>query len=139
MERVGIPADEPRVTLTLGDHNPAEDRVSGIEAGNVKVIFRQGAGIKNPTEAGNWNVKVSTSQDVVDVESPNGDSFTTYRTISLNNKSGKRGSTLTATGAGFKNSTTATVFLDSNGDNEKQGAEVVLCDAAIGGTDTFDL
>ena len=66
------------------------------------------------------------------------DSFTTIRTLSLNNKSGKRGSTLTAKGAGFKNSTTATVFLDSNGDNEKQGAEVVLCDAPIGGTDTFE-
>ena len=138
VERVGIPADEPRVTLTLGDHNPAEELVSGIQAGNVKVIFRQAAGIKNPTEAGNWNVKVSTSQDVVDVKSPDGaSSFTTYRTLSLNNKSGKRGSTLTATGAGFKNSTTATVFLDSNGDKMKQGAEVVLCDAAIDGTDTF--
>ena len=138
VERVGTPADEPRITLTLGDHDPADDRVSGIEAGNVKVIFRQGAGIKNPTEAGIWSVFVSTSQDVVDVKSPDGDSFTTIRTISLNNKSGKRGSTLTAKGAGFKNSTTATVFLDSNGDNEKQGAEVVLCDAPIGGADTFE-
>ena len=137
VERVGIPADEPRVTLTLGDHNPAEEHVSGIEAGNVKVIFRQAAGIKNPTEAGTWNVIVSTSQDSVDVKSDDDDSFKTYRTISLNNKSGKRGSTLTATGAGFKNSTTATVFLDSNGDKTKQGAEVVLCDAAIDGTDTF--
>ena len=136
VERVGIPADEPRVTLTLGDHNPAEEHVSGIEAGNVKVIFRQAAGIKNPTEAGTWNVKVSTSQDSVGV-SPDDDSFKTYRTLSLNNKSGKRGSTLTATGAGFKNSTTATVFLDSNGDKTKQGAEVVLCDAAIDSTDTF--
>ena len=137
VERVGIPADEPRVTLTLGDHNPAEEHVSGIEAGNVKVIFRQAAGIKNPTEAGTWNVIVSTSQDSVDVKSPDDDSFKTYRTLSLNNKSGKRGSTLTATGAGFKNSTTATVFLDSNGDKTKQGAEVVLCDAAIDSTDTF--
>ena len=123
VERVGIPADEPRITLTLGDHNPAEELVSGIEAGNVKVIFRQAAGIKNPTEAGNWRVKVWTSQDVADdVRSPKGaDSFTTYRTLSLNNKSGKRGSTLTATGAGFKNSTTATVFLDSNGRQNETG------------------
>ena len=72
VERVGTPADEPRVTLTLGDHNPAEALVKGIKAGNVKVIFRQAAGIKNPTEAGTWNVFVSTSKDVVDVKSPDG-------------------------------------------------------------------
>ena len=137
VERVGIPADEPRVTLTLGDHNPAEELVSGIEAGMVSVIFRQAAGIKNPTEAGTWNVKVTTNKSDGYVPSSDDNSFKTYRTLSLNNKSGKRGSTLTATGAGFKNSTTATVFLDSNGDKKKQGAEVVLCDAAIGSTDTF--
>ena len=137
VERVGIPADEPRVTLTLGDHNPAEDLVSGIEAGEVSVIFRQGAGIKNPTEAGTWNVIVWTNKDVARMKSHNDDSFKTKRTISLNDDVGTRGSTITVDGAGFKNSTTATVFLDTNGNKTRDGAEVVLCDAAIGRDDTF--
>ena len=139
VERVGIPADDPKVTLTLGDHNPAEEIVSGIKEGKVTVIFRQAAGLKNPTEAGEYRVKVSTSEDTAVESSDKGaNSFSFDRTIGLNNKKGKRGSTLTATGAGFKDSTTATVFLDSNGDKKKQGSEVVLCDAAIGKTDTFE-
>ena len=150
--RVGTPADEPRIMLTIGDHNPADGAVGGIAAGLVSVVFRQGAGIKNPTEQGTWNVKVATSQDPpVDgkyVTSFDNRSFKTIRTISLNAKSGKRGSTITVNGAGFKNSTTATVFLDEEvmdaegmgtgkGNGKKEPAEVVLCDAPIDGTDTF--
>ena len=52
VERVGTPADEPRITLTLGDHDPADDRVSGIEAGNVKVIFRQAPGSRTRLKRG---------------------------------------------------------------------------------------
>ena len=137
VERVGIPADEPRITLTLGDHNPADDVVSGIEAGMVSVIFRQSAGIKNPTEAGTWNVKVTTSKSDGDVLSQDIDSFETFRTVSLNDDNGTRGSTITVKGAGFKNSTTATVFLDTNENDTRDGAEVVLCDASIGRDDTF--
>ena len=143
VQRVGTPADEPRVTLIIGDHDPAEDKVAGVQAGPVSVIFRQGAGIKNPTEAGTWNVKVETNKNPGFVKSKDDYSFKTYRTISLNAKSGKRESTITVSGAGFKNSTTATVFLDKvdpetmmpNG--KKEPAEVVLCDAAIDSTDTF--
>ena len=142
VEFVGVPADEPRVTLTVGDHDP-QDTVDGIGAGKVSVIFRQGAGIKNPTEAGTWNVRVSTSKNSSSNDRDDDATtlalrgFKTYRTIGLNKKSGTRGSTITVNGAGFKNSTTATVFLDEDGDGEKQPAEVVLCDAAIDGTDTF--
>ena len=155
---VGTPPDEPRITLTVGDHDPLVESVAGLAPGVVSIVFRQGAGIKNPTEAGTWNARVTTSvnspdndrkQDVVSVGER---SFETIRTVSLNAKSGKRGSTLTVTGAGFKNSTTATVFLDEEvfleddegtrtgtgkGNGKKEPAEVVLCDAAIGGTDTF--
>ena len=137
VEYVGVPADEPKVTLTVGDHDPNVDNVRGIGAGKVSVIFRQGAGIKNPTEAGTWNVKVETSKDTKPVSSLAERGFATIRTIGLNKKSGTRGSTIVVEGAGFKNSTTATVFLDKNDDQQKQPEEVVLCDAAIDGTDTF--
>ena len=143
MEYVGIPPDEPRITLTVGDHNPAEGDVDGLLAGKVSVIFRQGAGIKNPTEAGTWNVKVSTNNNPKDQASLAKRGFATIRTIGLNKKSGTRGSTITVEGAGFKNSTTATVFLDNKDpvtgkpNGKKEPAEVVLCDAAIDGTDTF--
>ena len=108
---------EPRVVLTLGDMDPTDDGVTGIAAGRVSVIFRQGAGITNPTEAQTARLYVSTSEDGgVDarVRSDSGDSLTVYRTISLNSKSGTRGKVVTATGAGYKDGTTATVWLDNN-------------------------
>ena len=133
----GTPADEPVVTLTVGDQDPTDAGVGGVDDGEVTVIFRQGAGIKNPTEQGDWDVKVSTNKHAVATTGDDGD-FHTWRAISLNKKSGTRGSTITATGSGFKNSTTATVFLDNNPQNDKKDPdEVVLCDAEIGGTDTF--
>ena len=109
----------------------------------MQVIFRQGAGIKNPTEAGTYNVWVKTSAETLLEKSDDDDSFKPVRTVSLNAKSGKRGSMVTVSGAGFKNSTTATVFLDrvdpeTNMPNgKKEPAEVVLCDAAIDSADTF--
>ena len=142
------PANDPEVTLTVGDHNPVDALVEGLQLGMVTVIFRNGAGITNPTEAGTWNVKVSTSKESNDedeeagtaddkVTSLDANSFRPVRMITLNADAGPRGSTLTATGRGFKNSTTATVFLDEDDDGEKQPAEIVLCDADIGSDDTF--
>ena len=102
------------------------------------VIFRQAAGIKNPTEAGTWNVKVSTSQTTTkDQTSLAKRGFSTIRFLSLSSKDGSRGSTVTVTGQGFKNSTDVTVWLDENKDGTKDLGEVELCFAGVGGTDTF--
>ena len=112
----------------------------------VSVIFSQRAGITNPTEAGKWYAYVKTNKNDAGPETSSGtkgltksDNFLeTLRTLSLNAKSGKRGSTVTVKGAGFKNSTTATVWLD-NGDvaGTKESNEPVLCDAPVESNDTF--
>ena len=50
----GTPPDETLVTLEIPDMEPADDRAGsqGIAAGaTVTVVFRQSAGIKNPTES----------------------------------------------------------------------------------------
>ena len=150
LSRVGIPPDEPLIVLSVPNMNPDRDNptIESIALGEtVTVIFRQSAGITNPTEAGTWAVKVSAGTDAeatrttslnvkmgdtltwVDTAVPPPDplvepmdadatqdyknSFTTLRELTLSSKSGSRGSTVKATGKGFKDKTTATVWLDN--------------------------
>ena len=133
----GTPCDEPVITLTVPDMNPDPGAVSNIGPGLVTVVFRQSAGIKNPTEAGTRPVKVETNQDRGRVASKAHNSFTAIRSLSLSSKDGSRGSTVTVTGSGFKNSTDVTVWLDNDKDNVKDSGEVELCFAGVGGDDKF--
>ena len=135
--QVGNPADEDEVTLIVPDMNGGDEGTANLNAGLVSVVFRQSAGIKNPTAAGNWPVKVKTSEDGDKVTSLANRSLTTLRELSLNNKSGKRGVTATASGRGFKNDTTATVWLEKTGDNVQGSGEPTLCTAPIGKNDRF--
>ena len=59
------------------------------------------------------------------------DSFSVFRTISLNSKSGTRGKVVTATGAGYKDGTTATVWLDKDDDQHQTSDEPVLCTVLV--------
>ena len=134
----GTPCNVPVVTLTVPDMNPDPSNVSNIGPGLVTVVFRQSAGIKNPTEASTRPVKVETSQDSGRVESKAHNSFTAIRSLSLSSKDGSRGSTVTVTGTGFKNSTDVTVWLDDSPlNNIKDSGEVELCFAGVDSTDTF--
>ena len=67
VEFVGTPADEPLITLDIPDMDPDTQNNTGsqgIAAGAVVTItFRQSAGIKNPTEAGTYEVKIETTND----------------------------------------------------------------------------
>ena len=143
VSRIGTPADESVVTLTVADMDADVDSSQDLPAGTVTVIFRQSAGIKNPSEGGtNWNVKVETSKDSVGnrVTSPDGDdTFGTVAVVALSGKSGKRGSTVTANGSGFKDGTTATVWLESGTPDGTQGpGEPTLCTADVAKpADTF--
>ena len=140
VERFGTPADESRVTLTVPDMNERDDTAEAerdIMPGLVTVIFRQSAGIVNPTAAGDWDVWVSTSEDIQGTTDSNND-FDTIRSLSLNKLKGKRGSTATATGSGFKDGTTATVWLEQEGDaNVQESGEPTLCTAEVMKDDTF--
>lgn len=139
VEFVGTPADEALVTIDVGDMIPGDTApgLQGIEAGSpVTVTFSQSAGITNPTEGGTWNVKVSTTNDAT-MTSADDNSFDTLRTISLSSKDGERGSKVTVTGAGFKNSTTAVAWLDKNNDRNHDTGEIELCNAVVARDDTF--
>ena len=137
---VGNPADEPEITLTIPDFDARAEMVGGLTPGLVSVVFRQSAGIKNPTAAGTWPVKVETSNDSqAESEKARSRSLVTDATLSLNNTKGKRGSTATASGSGFKDGTTATVWLERNTppNDTQDGGEPTLCTADIAKDDTF--
>ncbi|PKB63460.1 MAG: hypothetical protein BZY80_07245 [SAR202 cluster bacterium Io17-Chloro-G2] len=103
------------------------------------MIFTQAAGLKNPTEGTkDYSVKVRTSAtgDTTEVTS------TTYnipRELLLSTDNGNRGKTVTATGRGFQNGTTATVWLDTDEDGTRDTTETVLGNASVGSDDTFTL
>ena len=140
VQRVGNPADEPLVTLDIGDMLSGDTATvsAGLQgipnATVVTVTFSQSAGIRNPTEGGSSAVKVSTTNDPTGVTS---NKFGFPRVIVLSSSSGERGATVTVTGKGFKNSTDATVWIDADKSNTIGSAEAELCTAPIAGTDIF--
>ncbi|PKB78800.1 MAG: hypothetical protein BZY88_16605 [SAR202 cluster bacterium Io17-Chloro-G9] len=141
VEFVGTPADEPLVTLDIPDMDPdtqTNTGSQGIAAGTVvTIVFRQSAGILNPTEGGSYEVKIETTNDSAGSRVTSSTGQTIPRIIKLSSKDGERGKSVTITGKGFKNSTTATAWLD-NADTGTRGAtEPVLCSASVGSDDEF--
>ena len=141
-DRTTIPEDVSvsgeKIFITIGDLN--KDRTGAatsttdaeladfhITSGStISVVLRESAGINNPTEAGGYG-------PVVEIENPDGDTIAEYdfdaedddgetiytklsitvpRKISLSEEDGGLGTVVTATGKGYKNSTTLTVFRD---------------------------
>ena len=155
--------DEPEVTLTLADMEPSTSTTGaqGIygpladsTATLVTVVFRQSAGLKNPTEAkegfltsgasGQYDVRVATSASLARVAVDGGDwadtnfrAATIPRKVIVSSDNGTRGKTLTVTGKGFQNGTTATVWRDVDGDGTRDSGEIDLASALVGGDDTF--
>lgn len=76
IDLVGTENDEPEITLVIGDMDSSDNSGgNGIAAGaEVTVIFRQAAGIKNPTEQGFDSWSVRTSQDTTEVQTTDEDS-----------------------------------------------------------------
>ncbi len=141
-EKVGVPADETEITLLLPDMSTGEDGSQGIlgDAGegwsSVTVVINQTAGLTNPTEGTkDYKVKVKTTKDDTFVSS---EAYNIPRELILSNGSGNRGRTITVTGRGFENGTTATVWLDleRNGILDTE-TETVLGKAIVQSDDTF--
>ena len=138
----GTPADEPLITLDLGDMNPADSAggFQGITTGStVTVVFQQSAGITNPTEAGGWGVTVWTSH-ARGSHKVTSDDFQFRRVVTLSGASGTRGSTVTVVGKGFRKDLTAVVWVEDEGDttpNVKTGVETELCKATVAKNGTF--
>ncbi len=141
-EKVGVPADETEITLLLPDMSTGEDGSQGIlgDAGegwsSVTVVINQTAGLTNPTEGTkDYKVKVKTTKDDTFVSS---EAYNIPRELILSNGSGNRGRTITVTGRGFENGTTATVWLDLVEDRILDTeTETVLGKAIVQSDDTF--
>jgi len=160
---VGSPKDEAEVTLEIGDMEPSTttEGYQGIEGSaihnaaggdtTVTVIFRQGAGLKNPTEAkpgfscsvsgdtpaACYRVKVATTNHATKSTSTQANGALIPRTLSVSANNGERGKVVTVIGKGFRNSTTATVWRDADEDGTRDSGEIDLTTAQVGGDDTF--
>jgi len=187
--------DESEVTLEIGDMEPSTSTTGyqgiagikanqpsgtfngGASAATVTVVFRQTAGITNPSEAKEnascvdpvttstqpngvtatncgsgagggakhrltgYDVRVATSKalDRIVAASTEGADLTAIipRKVLLSDRDGKRGSNITVTGKGFKNSTTATIWLDTTVGGTRDNTETDLGSATVGSDDTF--
>ena len=167
-QKTDRPPDETLVTLEIPDMEPADDQPGsqGIAPGAlITVVFRQTAGIKNPTESkadevraadilaakdadGNFDasmlnpltgymVQATTSNSGYFVPSTGADRAVIARRIVLSDQDGPRGSTITVVGLGFRNSITATLWNDKNQNGVRDGGEIDLGSALITGSDDF--
>ena len=105
-----VAVDGEEVFISIGDLTEDENRADyWLEAGtDVQVVFRKSAGITNPTEAGSFLAKITFGD--LELET---NEIAVVRKISLSEEDGGLGDEITATGKGYKNGTTLTVFLDT--------------------------
>ena len=136
-------------TITVPDMNGSEDGVPNIApsvAGTptvVNVTISPGAGISNPTEAaddaddggGKGPIGIFTSADTE--PSFENDVFVP-RQLFLDDYDNNRNKAITVIGKGYKDGTTATVWLDNNGDGTIDGDETTLIQVPIASDDTFE-
>jgi len=144
VRKVGYPATQHEIVLTVPDMNKALDTSSYIKANsNVKIIFDQNSGIFNPTGSATRTVKIITTAESAQASAQDARLGSAYggiffpRVISLSSSNGTRGSVITVTGKGFVGSTTATVWLDNDEDGVVDSTEIELGSATIGGDGTF--
>ena len=118
-----VSVDGEEIFISIGDITEDDNDgvyVVGKSDGVVtmEVVFRQAAGISNPTENGGYFLAAISFGDVVsesydeDAEMPEGLEESVPLKISLDEEDGGLGTVVTATGKGYKNGTTLTVFLD---------------------------
>lgn len=101
-----------KLKISVPDMNPETDRSDGIRRGDrISVLIRQGAGINNPSEgaADKYKAVITNNEDTVTL---NTNTVTVPFLVELNEEDGGRGTTVTATGKGFKNGVSLGFFLD---------------------------
>ena len=133
---VSISGDE--LTLTVPDMNPeSEGRDDGIRAGDlVSILIQQGAGITNPTEGGSYDeIEITNNVDETTIA---GSVIAVPFLVELSEEDGGRGTTVTATGKGFKNGTSLGFFLDlpSHVDDDNDPTTAASDDDGTDGVDT---
>ena len=112
----------------------------------MEVVFRQSAGISNPSAAGTFFAKVIKFGDNVEYEydeedPPNHPYLEDYipRIVSLDSGDGGLGTEVTATGKGFRKATSMIVFIDkpSHQDDDDDASTDEKDDDGVSGTDTM--
>jgi len=160
---VGTPKDDPQIEVEIPDMEPSTatpgyQGIAGPGSGTaggagpdttVTVVFRQGAGIKNATEAEagfdsvgkitGRSVTVTATNDTTGEGATAANQIFIPRIIELSDKSDKRGKVINVVGKGFEGGTTATIWRDEDGDGTRDAGEVDLGQALIGSDDTFTL
>ena len=155
-----VVVDGEKVFLSLGDLDPNADIDKHTVEGDtpVEVLFKASAGIATPTEAGGYYLVAIDFGDGISVEYDEDDEskepidsvkLDVIRKISLSEEDGGLGDVVEATGSGFKNGTTLTVFLDKPVDHDDDpntpympdgelnlGEDVLCVVARISGDDT---
>ena len=123
-------------TFTVPDMNGDTDGSPGVEANErVTVTISPGAGISNPTEAGDKGpIGVYTSAE------PALQSQTIFvpRELFLLDYDNNRNKDITIVGRGFKDGTTATIWLDIDQDKVRDDDEFTLIQALVQSDDTFE-
>ena len=113
--------DGETVLISLGDMDEHDDRIDYDIKKNeiISVLFRQSAGITNPTEAKSYNLVKIEFGDAAKIEYNDatedmysGLKVGIIRKISLDSDDGGLGDVVTATGKGYKDKTSLTVFRD---------------------------
>ena len=143
VEFTGAKLDNPLVHLEVPDMDPTVTGTGsnmfagsqGIGASSTVVItIAQSAGITNPTESDSPTVAVTGTGYIAGTATAG---TTLPRKLTTSTTSTSRGGSVTITGYGFKNGTTATVFIDADGDTALDSGEVQLAEAVVASDDTF--
>ena len=146
-----LPGQEGRATYTVTVPDMDARSESGVEnilaGATVTLTFSTGAGFTNPTESnvavrnaagartsGGDDIAVYTSRQ----RTPAKEYISTAVQLFLNDAADNRDTALTVTGKGFKNGTTATVFLDRDDDGQRDVGEVILAQPIVESDDTFE-
>ena len=130
--------------LTLPDLDARPEVVAGIKAGaHVTVNFGPGAGLKNPTEAGKGDrvsVGLSTQETFAS------DNIVVPLVLEIDDVADKRDTPITITGKGFKNGTTATIWVEKDGDDYpgntigvRDENEIAIISVDVESDDTFQV
>ena len=140
-----VPGEEGRdyYTIRVPDMDPRDDTVGNIDEGaTVTVTFLPSAGLTNATEKGGDDIQVSTSRQreetIKGADDPDGSVVNTPLMLTIDDKADNRNKPLTVSGKGFRNGTTAIVYLDKDGDGERGGSDVDLVSVIVGSNDTFE-
>ena len=143
VEFTGAKLNNPLIHLEVPDMDPTVTGTGsnmfagsqGIGASStITITIAQSAGITNPTESDSPTIAVTGTGYIAGTATAG---TTLPRKLTTSTTSTSRGGSVTITGYGFKNGTTATVFIDSDGGKDLDSGEVQLAEAVVASDDTF--